>query len=176
MNFVGLIGDMGSGKTCYATALLWQDHLLGRRIVANYRLQFPHRLMSFDELKTFPADLHDSTVVMDELGTGADSYSFMSQGNKDITKLVTQIRKRDSLVYYTVQRFKFITKRLRDLTDGFVLFEDLDKHLDHRKTGFICTGNFKLQFLDHEGQPTRPPVMFDGKPYWDMYDSKEIIW
>lgn len=176
MFFIAIIGDMGSGKTCFMTAVLKLSHDLGRKIIANYQLNFDYQLMSFDELKKFPEDLRDCDVAMDELGTGADSYDFMSEKSQNITKLVTQIRKRHSRCYYTVQRFKFITRRLRVLTDGFILCEDLDKHEDHEAPGFVCDGLFRLEFYDSDLNPTRKPETFDGKPFWDLYDTDEIIW
>ena len=176
MFFIAVIGDMGSGKTNFVTAILKQNHDSGRDIIANYKLKFPHKLMSFAELKDFPPELHDADIGMDELGTGADSYDFMSEQSKNITKLVTQIRKRHCRVYYTVQRFKFITRRLRMLTDGFILCEDLDKAKDHEAEGFVCDGLFRLEFYNADMQPTRKPMVFDGAPYRDLYDTDEIIW
>ncbi len=176
MNFIGLIGDMGSGKTCYATAVLYLNHIAGRKVGANYKLNFPSKLLSFERLAEFPADVYDLELVMDELGTGADSYDFMGEKPKNIGKLVTQIRKRKSRVWYTVQRFNFISRRLRQMTDGFILFRDLDSDLDHRANGFICGGLFELTFHDSEAVPTGRVEIFDGKPYWHLYNTNEIIW
>lgn len=176
MNFIGLIGDMGSGKTCFATAILKMSHDLGRPVGANYKLNFDYSLMSFEEIQGFPARFHDMDFVADELGTGADSYDFMSEQAKNIGKLVTQIRKRKCRVYYTVQRFNFIARRLRQMTDGFIMFKDLDADLDHLAKDFVCAGLFELEFLDADLNRTRPNEIFDGKPYWNLYDTNEIIW
>lgn len=176
MNFIGLIGDMGSGKTCFATAVLYMSHRAGRKVGANYKLDFPADLISFEELQGFPAKIYGVDLVMDELGTGADSYDFMSEQAKNIGKLVTQIRKRKARVYYTVQRFNFIARRLRQMTDGFIMFKDLDSHLDHLAKDFVCAGLFELEFLDADMNRTRENEVFDGKPFWNLYNTDEIIW
>ena len=176
MNFIGLIGDMGSGKTCFATAILKMNHDTGRKVGANYKLGFESELMSFAELKEFPAKFYQMDYVADELGTGADSYEFMGEQAKNIGKLVTQVRKRECRVYYTVQRFNFIARRLRQMTDGFIMFRDLDSHLDHLVKDFVCAGLFELEFLDADMRRTRDNEIFDGKQFWHLYDTKEIIW
>lgn len=176
MQFVGLIGDMGSGKTCFATSVLYRSHLMGRKVAANYALKFPFRLLSFKELATLPDDLFHYDIVSDELGIGADSYDFFDKQPKQIGKLITQLRKRHDRVYYTVQRFSMITKRLRIMTDGFILFEDVDRVLDHEEKGFVCGGLFRLRFYDNEFRLVKKPQIFDGKPYWNLYDTDEIVW
>lgn len=175
MNFIGVIGDMGSGKTNFVTAVLKRSYDLGRPIAANYKLEFPSRLTSFDELAKLPDDIRDYDVGMDELGTGADSYDFFDLQPKRIGKLVTQLRKRHCRVYYTVQRFSFITKRLRVMTDGFVLCEDMDRMFDHHEKDFVCDGLFHLSFYDGDFKLVNTEI-FDGKPYRNLYNTDEIIW
>lgn len=176
MRFIGIIGDMGSGKTCLATRILKMNVDAGRPVAANYKLAFPSTLISFTELAKFPKHIHDMDVVMDELGTGADSYDFMLEKPKNIGRLVTQLRKRHNRVHYTVQRFNFIARRLRQMTDGFIFCEDLDAEEDHEQGGFVCNGIFRLSFFDAEMNETRKPTLFDGRSTWSLYDTDEIIW
>lgn len=176
MRFIAIIGEMGGGKTCLATRILKMNHDIGRRVGANYNLKFPSTLISFEELAKFPAEMHHMDFVMDELGTGADSYDFMNETPKNITKLVTQTRKLHNRIYYTVQRFNFIARRLRQLTAGFIFCEDMDSDKDHEAKGFVCGGIFRLSYFNAEGEPTRKPRLFDGRSTWPLYDTDEIIW
>lgn len=175
MNFIGVIGDLGSGKTNFMTAILKRSHDLGRPIVANYKLSFPSTLVSFKEMALLPDYLQGADIGADELGTGADSYEFFEKTPKNLGKLITQLRKRHCRVWYTVQRFSFITKRLRIMTDGFVLCEDLDKSQNHLEKDFVCEGFFKLSFYSNEYKFIRSEI-FDGRPYRDLYNTDEIIW
>lgn len=175
MNFIGVIGDMGSGKTNFVTAIMKRSHDAGREIVANYKLTFPSTLMSFETLATLPPEIINKDVAMDELGTGADSYDFFDSQPRKLGKLVTQLRKRKCRVWYTVQRFSFITKRMRIMTDGFVLSEDMDREQNHLATGFICQGFFKLSFYTNDFVLVNSEI-FDGRPYRNLYNTDEIIW
>lgn len=176
MHFFGIIGDMGSGKTNFATAMLYLSYLQGRKVGANYALKFPAELIPFSEVAEFSDKIQDIDLCMDELGVGADSYDFFASQPRQIGKLVTQVRKRNSRLYYTVQRFSMIARRLRIMTDGFFAMEDLDRNADHTVPGYVCNGLFRVRFLDNELQQTRKSEVFDGKPFRDLYNSKEIVW
>ncbi len=175
MNYLtGIIGDPGSGKTSLMTALLHRAHLRGTNIVANYRLEFPATLMSFSELAALPDSLQHAHIGMDELGEGADSYDFFASGPRKINKLTMQVRKRECLIIYTVQRWGMIAKRLRDLTGGFVLMEDTDR-LKPDHTIAACDSLFQATFVDSNMRVTNR-VLFDGKPYQTLYNTYEVIW
>ncbi len=175
MNFIGVIGDMGSGKTNFITAVLKRSRDMGRPIAANYDLKFDFRLTSFTELAELPDDIQGYDIGMDELGTGADSYEFFANTPKNLSKLVTQLRKRNCRVWYTVQRFGFITKRLRVMTDGFILTEDLDREQDHHAKDFVCNGLFRLSFYTPDYKLVNGEI-FDGRPTRNLYNTNEIIW
>lgn len=181
MEFIGIIGDRGSGKTNLMTKYLYDFSLEGYDIVANYPVKFKARYMPFSEIRKMPEEIEDTIIGMDELGIGADSYDFFSKDVKMITDLIAQIRKLHCRVYYTVQRFNMIARRLRLQTDGFIFMEDLDRMnmilpdgkvaRTHRE---VCKGMFRAQFVDSEMRPTRS-VIFDGKPYWSKYNTDQRV-
>lgn len=168
--FIGILGDRGSGKTNLLTYFLYQAHLKGMPIIANYHLEFPATYMTFEQLTSLNTEISDAIIGMDELGEGADSYDFFASSPRKITKLISQIRKRRCTVYYTVQRFNLIMKRLREQTNGFILCEDLD--IPH--TPLQCNGVFRLTFLDQYYRKTGSGF-FDGKPVRQLYNTEEII-
>ena len=173
MYFIGIIGEKGSGKSNLLTALLYDEYGNGRKIVANYHLKFPFLYKSFADMTTLSDDLQDAVIGMDELAEGADSYEFLASNPRKITKLVAQIRKRNAVGIYNVQKYGWITKRLRDQTDAFILMEDLDKRkADH--TPYNCDGVFRAEFCDEHFRVIRTAV-FDGKPFRSLYDTQEII-
>ena len=120
--------------------------------------------MSFSKVATLPDSIKGSTMGFDELGVGADSREFFRKRNSDIGKLITQIRKRQCLFYYTVQRLNLVDKRIRQQTDKFILME---KTKDE--------GRFILRMVDGSDHGLLFKTIFNGKPFFNMYDTNEII-
>lgn len=186
MDFVGIVGNRGSGKTNILTAYLKDYADDGVPVIANFKLNFPSISMSFEDLRKIvagdPERIRGTVIGLDELGRGADSYEFFKKDVKDITFLIQQIRKLHSKVFYTVQRFGTIAKRLRDQTDGFIMMNDPDADNFTRPDGTlaqnhreVCTGIFRASYMNDDLHLIRSRL-FDGRPYWNMYDTDEIIW
>lgn len=161
---IGIVGDRGAGKTCLMTALLYIDYANGHKIVANYHLNFPFKYMSFQKVAELPPDIKNATLGFDELGIGADSREFFKKRNSGIGKLITQIRKRNCLMYYTVQRLNLIDKRIRQQTDKYILLEKTANH-----------GISVLRLLEGWNTEMLAKTTFDGRRFFDMYDTNEII-
>lgn len=182
MEFIAIVGDRGSGKTNLLTALMKHEFdTFGRRIVGNYQINFPSKFMTFDEVRKLPPEIRDSTIGLDELGLGADSYEFFSKANKEISELIFELRKLHAKAWYTVQRFNLIAKRLRDQTDGFILMEDLDRVNMVRSDGTpvathreVCDGMFRATFYNGSFKFVVSRV-FDGKPFWHLYNTDEKV-
>ncbi len=182
IRFVGVIGDQGSGKTNYVCSQLYQAHLAGRPIVANFTLEFPFDLLPFNGLAALPETLQNAVIGMDELGRGADSYEFLEGQSKALGRLVTQLRKRNCIAYYTVQRFGLVAKRLRQQTSIFVLMHDLDAHIPHgdpnqpeTAENYHCEGLFHIEFYTPELILLQKGT-FDGRGTRHLYNTAEIIW
>ncbi len=161
---VGIIGNRGAGKTCLLTSLLYIDSQLGNKVICNYSVKFPATYMTFSQVADLPESLKGATLGFDELGIGADSREFFSKRNSKIAKLITQIRKRKCLMYYTVQRLNLIDKRVRQQTDKYILME---------KTP--VNGIFILRLLEGWNLEMTAKSTFDGRKFFDMYDTNEII-
>lgn len=186
MRFVAIIGDAGSGKTTLMTAILYQSWQSGSKVISNYHLTgIPHTLMAFSQLATLPPEITGSVIGMDELGKGADSYEFFSAQSQKLTTLVSQSRKRHCVVYFTVQRFNLIAKRLRQQVSGFILMDDLDATTPHcicsklpcrcRRKGYKCARQFKCTFVDQYKKVVNV-TEFDGTPWGGYFDTDEIVW
>lgn len=161
---IGIVGDRGAGKTCLMTALLYIDSQLGNKIICNYKVKFPAKYMSFKKVATLPKEIISATLGFDELGVGADSREFFKKRNADIGKLITQIRKRKCLLYYTVQRLNLIDKRIRQQTDLFFLMEKTEHE-----------GIFTLTVIKANTGELVQKTNFDGSKVWDFYDTTELI-
>ena len=189
MEFVGILGDRGSGKTAWMTRYAIQAANSGKRVIANYRLKgIKAELMSFEELRKIVSSKHtihelaNAHIFLDELGTGADSYEFFLKDTKAITDWVNQVRKLENHVYYTAQRERQIARRIRIQTDTFIALKDLDRgkltypdgklaenHMD------VCDGVFVVYMLNEDMEPVGKRY-FNGKNYYQYYNTKEIVW
>jgi hypothetical protein len=163
-----LIGRRGSGKTLFMTKLAEEYASDGFTIYANYHLtKTPYRPLSFKQLAELPDYLYDAVVLLDEIQIGADSYEIFKPSTKQITKFATQLRKRRITLFYATQDFKMAAKRLRGQTDYIIKFE---------RTSIDGVAN--LQVFDM-GLPILDQCIktfiFDGRPYFDHYDTDEII-
>lgn len=186
MEFIAIIGDPGSGKTNMLVKYLYAEYRQGTPIVSNLKtLKFPQRYMGFDEfIKTAEIDgddFMDCFVATDELGLGADSYDFLSAKNRGLSSFNAQRRKLHLRWAYTVQRFNWITKRLRQLTDAFISMHDPDKnnlyYPDGRRARFhreVCQGIFVADYFDRNMKFLHRR-RFNGRKYWPLYDTDERI-
>ena len=141
------VGFMGAGKTLNQTRLLQKAHLVGLATYANYDTTFAYRALS--ELQVLgpeepiksPHDprwfdgrpIADSTpplestfrggvIAMDEFHFTLDSRDFAR--NASLSRDLVLLRKRGIALFYSVQYFEMIDRRVRDQT-RFVLYHDL---------------------------------------------------
>lgn len=167
------------------TALLHAQAKQGEKIIANYKLNFPFTPMRFDKMAEMPEEIEGSTIGMDELGKGADSYEFFTKRSKNLATLVMESRKRHCMLYYTVQRFGLIAARLRAQTEEFFLMEDLDARIPHCKCvkpectcgtyGYKCATQFVCQRFDINARFVGRNL-FDGRPFHHLFNTDEIVW
>lgn len=171
---IGIIGDRGDGKTCLTTHLLYEAFINGNDIFSNYKLTFidDDHYISFEEMSKLPNYLKDGYVGMDEIQMAMDSRNFLSDGNKKLTKLVTQIRKRGLTLIYTTQRLGMADLRLRQQTD-YLFFPEKQKPFT--KDGVLIDSLFKVTVQEVKSGRVLKPFYYDAHKYYDMYDTSEII-
>lgn len=161
-----IIGDRGSGKTCFMTFLATKYHAEGKKIFTNYTLyNIPHTKITLQQMSELPDELTDAVVLMDELHMGADSYDFMKSSSKAFYTFATQLRKRKVSWYYTTQIFTQVAKRIRMQTDYLITMENTKKETI-----------FKANVYDRkEGIEVLNQFTFDGSDYFNKYDTDEVI-
>jgi hypothetical protein len=163
-----VIGNRGSGKTCFLTFLADQYHKEGKKIFTNFELKgIPHEKMNLGIMATLPDKLSNAVVLMDELHMGADSYDFMKKSSRAFNTFATQLRKRKVNWYFTTQIFTQVARRIRLQTDFMITMENTKKE-----------NIFKCTIYDRRGSEPREPINsfnFNGAPYFDKYDTDEVI-
>lgn len=120
MSITVLIGDKGAGKTLLMTYMLHQDYLNGKRIISNYKLNFPHEILNSNMLMHHREELHDAVIGIDEASLYMDSRRSMSEFSVTISYFLFQSRKRSVDVYLTAQQIGSLDVRLRDNCDFIV--------------------------------------------------------
>ena len=165
-----ILGRRGDGKTCFATFLAKLDSDRGRKIYANYHLfGIPYEYITLEKVAELPTWLHNATIILDEIQEGADSREIFKKGNKSLTKLATQLRKRQLTLYYTTQVFTMADKRIREQTDYIVECEKVQK---------TNPTHFHIRVYDRELPFNTDMVnefIFHGEPIFKYYDTNEVI-
>jgi len=165
MVVVSFEGGLGSGKTLGMTYMLYLEwKLMGRRIYANYHLNFPHEKLDLRDLLENLPQLNDVAIGADELYIVMDSRLSVSKRNRLLSYFALQTRKRNVTLYFTTQFLDQVDKRLRRLVDYRIMCERVGESL------FKYTV-FNLQSF--------PPSMHQfyllGERVWHLYDTTELI-
>jgi hypothetical protein len=157
-----ICGNLGAGKTLTLTFLgyqLWKFY--GAEIYSNYNLAFPHkRIANIKELEKAGGGV----FLADELWLWLDSRKYVSSPSEQINEILIKSRKRGFDIIYTEQFFKQIDLRLRRVTDMFIMPELSEK------TG-VCRVHYYNVFFER----TRPPLLYDAKKIFPLYDTNEEI-
>ena len=164
-----VLGDRGAGKTCLMTRMAYHySKIDGLKIYSNFHLKdIPYTPISFAQLAQLPDYLYNAIVLLDEIQIGADAYEIFKRSNKAITKFATQLRKRKITLYYSTQVFTMATKRLRQQTN-YIIECNTTEH----------NGIFNIKTFDKNLPPKQQFInefIFDGRPYFNMYDTDEVI-
>jgi len=164
---IGIAGALGSGKTLFMTRCLYKEWLkdIDKKIATNYNLNgIPHRFIVAKELFDLKQSLQNTILGIDEMHIFLDCRE--SHKNKQMTHFILQTRHLGVHLYFTTQDISQVDVRLRRMLD--VLAYCTKTHIDNF---------FKVKIIDYRDtlNITTNTFIFDGSPYYDMYDTREII-
>lgn len=165
---IGIVGDLGAGKTLTMTKLLREDFVKKQcDIYANYHLEFKHKKLDSAFMKNFKTlNLHNCSIGIDEIHIFIDSRSSMKASSKIISYFLLQTRKRNVDLYYTTQFLNQVDKRLRNISDIIIQCNRLKRRMSK---DFMIVNTFNLR----NGRKIRK--VFDPEQYYSMYNTNEII-
>lgn len=181
---IALNGIIGSGKTLTMTYLGYKQYKKGSDIVSNYRLNFPHKIVTKQDIENYAksdTQLKNCTFLFDEAHIFLDCRT--SAKNIVNTYFILQSRKRGVDIYYSTQYFGQVDKRLRDQTD--LVFECTAI----KKSKKVKTGNktttvkllkaIKIDVFRHKGQGVleklKKFVIRNPEKLFKLYNTYEII-
>lgn len=168
---IGYIGNIGSGKTLSMVKRAYEQYKRGKKIYANFKLNFPYEPLTMDKLmdmKNDNTDLKDSCVLIDEAHIYLDSRRSASKVNVVLSYFVLQSRKKSCDIYFTTQFIGQVDKRLRDPAHIYVLC----KTRQINSTTHITLNILELRKV--EGNETKLKA-FVSNPYFELYDTNEIV-
>lgn len=164
-----VIGERGAGKTLLVVGLASLLQKSGMKLISNVSFHtVPFRRMTFAQFVAEADTIRDTVAVFDEFHVGADSYKWWSQKVNVITAFLTQTRKRNVIMFLTTQRMDTIASRARKMVDYVYQVEAGQDH----------EGQVYCEIFDRrkpEPDDFVKAFMFDGRPFFDEYDTNEII-
>ena len=171
-----IIGRRGHGKSALLAHIAEIDYNKGKKIVSNFYLNFPHTQMTFEELVLLPKTLQNATVVFDEFQVGAGARNALRNANKSINQFITQLRKRNIILYFATQNFKYVDIDVRSQSDFLLNTEAIDtKDEDNNKFKVIIIDRFDM--TDSRWGTVVNDFTWDATDLFsrNVYNTNEII-
>lgn len=167
-------GFIGSGKTLIMVimALLEKD-INKMDIYSNFDVEFMNeKINPYDLLKK---DFSGCAVLLDEIETLLDCRTSQSYANRMLSYFFYQSRKNELEIYGTAQQFGSIENRVRYLTFNQTFCKTrFNYHNVPEKD--IKADDFSFYNIKINGQIGSIDMYYkDAVPYFDLYDTKEII-
>src|SRR4030043_322016 len=144
--------------------------------------------LNWDLLYMLDESMVEGMVAIDEMSYFASSRQSMDTRNRLINTCCRQARHRSLDFLYTVRAFGWVDSYLRAETDFLVTCDDLsysgwgrDNHVSggtvirqrYYDLSGLMTGH-PVDFLNPGAKPYKT-CLFYGTPYWDCYNTHEII-
>jgi len=168
----GILGRRGHGKSTLLAKIGEDDYNLGKKIITNFWVSYPHIYMSFEDIIMLPEELQDATLLLDELQVGAGARKALSLSNQDINKFITQLRKRNIMLFYTTQNYKFIDVDIRSQTD-YLITTQKTENLNQFKVIVVDRNDF----TDSKFGSVINLFILDATDIFErkIFDTKQII-
>lgn len=177
---IGIIGKRGSGKTLSMVKYAIEDLEKGKNIFLNFHLNLTtipkkyHKkihLLDDEFFKNYENfKLYNCSLFLDEIYVYIDSRLSGTKRNRVWSYFINQTRKRDIDLYYTVQLFSSVEKRLRVQTEIYIYPET--KLIENQLIiiNMIC---IQQNFTDMP--KIKGKQIFKAQDYYKYYQTDEII-
>ena len=174
--------NVGSPCPICGTTLV-NNKLLGWKCFSNYNVTFSS---SYHEniaefISSFPDELSQSVLLVDETPAVANSRRTMSSLNLMFSLFVEQLRKRRVHLFYTAQNPMRIDRSIFWQTDG--AFDgksspgarSLKLDLYDQWGGWLDNQSTVMSGWPPERPPDRTMYLTRADRFWDFYDTEEIV-
>lgn len=173
---IAIVGRRGHGKSALLSEVGVIDKEQGKKVISNYELSLADEILTFEEIIELPDVLENCTLLLDEFQVGAGARSALKKSNQTINKFITQLRKRNIILYFTTQNFKFMDIDVRSQTDYIITTEKVD-FKDESDSNFIITVIDRHDVTDSSFGSVINILDWDASELFEknVYDTNEII-
>lgn len=173
------VGIRGSGKTVGAVRQAYKDYRRGRKIYANFHLNFPYTHINIDDILNFQ-NLKNATILIDEASIAADCRNSASKQNKFTGYMLSQSRKNDVDVYFMNPDGNELDKRIRGNYDKLFSCSPLVDGPGGLRRATIpeIQGRKVDRIAIREKDRTQGWIRrytFNPKPYFPLYNTGECV-
>jgi hypothetical protein len=175
-----IIGNQGSGKTLLMCKLAYFMLKQKKNIFANISFNFKYDPIKYQDI--IDCAYSDASVFIDEAHLLLSNRRSMSKVNIEITNsFISQVRKQNLELYLSTQRFLKLDIKVRDETDYLyeckkLIFENgvfktssINLNLDKKVPIVVSVKITELSTMESKD------ISFIGNPYFDLYNTKEIV-
>lgn len=181
MPMIGIVGDLGTGKSALMTLFNCMETWMGRLIFANFHVKYvspwgnkshyvpPSILLEWFKTGKVRFPLEGATVYMDEAYMYVESRSPNKQSN-EFTYMIMQSRKMGANVIFACQLTSSLDKRLKFLANFWILCNRVCLDAVHN--------DYHFEFMDNEGNTLNELyIKEDGmkQTIYGLYDTQEIV-
>lgn len=173
---IAIVGRRGHGKSALLSEIGGIDKAEGKKIISNYELTYADEILTFEEIILLPDILQNCTLLLDEFQVGAGARSALKKSNQTINKFITQLRKRNIILYFATQNFKFMDIDIRTQTDYIITTEKVNVQ-DKDDYNFILTVIDRHDVTEGAFGSVINILEWDATELFEknVYDTNEII-
>lgn len=175
-----ITGLKGDGKSTLSTMFAYNAYKAGRPVYSNYGLAFEYTELYLNKVKDEIEQLQDAMLVVDEAYLYVDSRNPMSKGNKAISYLVLQTRKKGVDLILNLLQKGLGDLRIRENSDYVYDCEAMIvknnrlvrcsiEDIENQRVDVISVykADVRMRRLSR--------FVFDPAPYFKLFDTREFV-
>jgi hypothetical protein len=157
-----ICGNVGSGKTLLTTLLGAIANFQKISVISNYHLNFSYQPIEITKL--IKCEYENAYILLDEAYTYLDSRLSSSNRNMAFSYVLFQSRKKNIQMFLTMQIFRTIDVRYRDMIDYIIFCQKMANSYKYTIEESITKKqiSFEISFTN--------AILIYG-----MYDTNEVI-
>ena len=192
MTIKSFIGEKGSGKTLSMTIEAYKKYKQGHKIYSNYHLNFPHTIITVNDLIDFAESgmyFGETTFCLDELHLWFNARRSGKQRNICFNFFLTQSSKNDCDVLYSTQYSRQVDILIRINSEivckslaKCVVWKTKDSkpimkyNYRPKKTDYKCLSYINNTIIKfEEDRDVIVHQKFLGNKYFKLYNTREVI-
>jgi len=184
-----VLGKQGDGKTLFLVKKAYEKYRKGYTVYSNVHLNFPYKHIKVDDI--INCKLQNGVVIWDEIHIHLPARRSLSKTNVKICDgFLSMVRKKNLEIFGSTQTTRKVDVRFRDEADYLyqckkqIMYKNTFVPARHDKEYSLDTDVYiKLtiaeknteDFFTMQEEVKYIYKRFKANPYYNLYDSKQII-